>query len=872
MASQASYEELAAALREVNLLREIERSERDEQIARVEQERDRIRRERDQAELERDQAQQLTREMTLHELLETCHHDLFSQLKVQDDPALATRGSHTSVKGKRYPRFLKPWSEFTAKQKRVYDRIYDVWNPQTGAIRGLLSLQGIIDKRKNLDGLVSSEEDLKRFHYQVVEEYAKAILNAMVTNDQLKHNFGRFGGGFHFQNQVFQKQMVAAGQPEVEERRQQLAQDEIKAEPMDKGKKAEALLPSTPKNKSRAAKSSLAGASKECDSDVPPLNADQYLMAWADNQAKLILIEEFKAPHKLTQQFLVLGLTSPKTGKLGSLDVKKVKDRQRSGDTEEQKAQFDAQLLVAAAATQTYAYMLPAGLAYGCIVTGEAFVFLHINEAEPNILRYHVTIPSKDVMSSDGSTIDLAYTAIAQLVTFAVLASESEQYDKKWRSKAMENALPWEVDYAAVERKLQTPRDQRRNLPSPEQFSEWKGRIGSFEPKSHKTRSKRRRDQEDDDDDDPSNDHNGGSDENSSESSDAFVEDDTPSKSSRNQGPKGNEQSSTRGTSRSQAPHHNAYCTQACLFGLVRRSVVDEECPNAALHPRKESDPSLHLIDRKTFRTLVQNQLSETLDDYITDLQIGGARGMLFQITLASHGYVFVSKGTVDVFVSDLKHEGRIYQRLNSLQGTYIPVYLGNIDLVELKWYDYCLCVVHMMLLSHAGERIFRLDDAMGMQVKSFENKLARFGVQHGDLREANMLWNTELQRLFFIDFERSTLLPPKKKGTTTKRLQSTTTQPSPSRALQEISTNIQKSPSKKPDHKSPDLGPLTNSISAPLSGKRTKASATFSIFDDENMSLELPNPSPKRRLSSPMPMSLPKRLSNNVHWLDLAS
>ncbi|KAL8953324.1 MAG: hypothetical protein Q9222_000818 [Ikaeria aurantiellina] len=798
--------------------------------------------ERDEAKSERDEANRLIRPTTLNELLDACHTELYSQLRVQNNPALATRGSHTSVKGKRCPRVLKPWSDFPAEQKRVYGQIHNAWYPQTGPIRELPSLQGIRDNAKTLVGLISSEDDLKGFHSRVVEDYVNAILTAMVNNESLKHRYPSLGAGFRFQNQVFHA--VHTGQPEVEQRRSQLAQDEIKT------KKTEASFPSTPKN------SLTAEASEECVPDVPPLNADQYLIAWTDNQARLILIEELKAPHKLTSHFLVLGLTDPKTGEMGNLDVRKIRDRQRIGDCREQKAKFDAERLVAAAATQTYAYMLPAGLAYGCIVTGEAFVFLYIDRADSSVLRYHVAIPSTDIRSEARDTPDLAYTAIAQLATLALLASESEQYSRDWRNEAIEKALKWEVDYAAVEHALQTPRDQRRE-PSPEHSSEWKGRLGPIEPKSHKTRSKRR-DQDDEDDDQgdgPSNGHNGSTKDYDSESSDAFFDDNTPSKKNRNQGSRDNEHG-TRGTSRSQAPQHNAYCTQACLLGLVRRSAVDEQCPNAALHPRKESDPSLHVIDGEKFRILVQDQLSKTLDNHITDLQISGARGLLFQITLASHGYVFVSKGTVDVFVSDLKHEGRIYQQLHSLQGLYIPVYLGNIDLVGRKWYDYCLCVVHMMLLSHGGQRISHLSDTMDMQVKSFQRKLARVGVEHGDLREANMLWNTEHQRLFFIDFERSTLRPREKKTTATKSLQETiaNTPSSATKALQEISTNTQKSPSKKAGQKPPEQQSLTKLISTPLSSKRMRAHAAFSIFDDENLSLELPIPSPKR-------------LSNTVDW-----
>lgn len=84
---------------------------------------------------------------------------------------------------------------------------------------------------------------------------------------------------------------------------------------------------------------------------------------------------------------------------------------------------------------------------------------------------------------------------------------------------------------------------------------------------------------------------------------------------------------------------------------------------------------------------MVQRQLAMTLDRNCKDLKTQGSRGALFQITLASHGYTFVGKGTRDVFVPDLMHEGRMYDRLKSIQGKLIPVYLGNIDL-DRPWLD----------------------------------------------------------------------------------------------------------------------------------------------------------------------------------------
>ena len=40
---------------------------------------------------------------------------------------------------------------------------------------------------------------------------------------------------------------------------------------------------------------------------------------------------------------------------------------------------------------------------------------------------------------------------------------------------------------------------------------------------------------------------------------------------------------------------------------------------------------------------------------------------MFFKLVLESYGYVFVGKGTIDVFIPDFRYKGGIYRRLESL-------------------------------------------------------------------------------------------------------------------------------------------------------------------------------------------------------------
>ena len=119
---------------------------------------------------------------------------------------------------------------------------------------------------------------------------------------------------------------------------------------------------------------------------------------------------------------------------------------------------------------------------------------------------------------------------------------------------------------------------------------------------------------------------------------------------------------------------------------------------------RASGDGVRHAVDARKFTWLVCEQLARDLDHDCERLNKEGTRGVLFRITLAAHGYTLVAKGTVSAFVPDLRHKGRVYRRLERIQGEAMPVCLGNIDLVMLYGLDLDVEIVHMLLMSWAGE------------------------------------------------------------------------------------------------------------------------------------------------------------------------
>jgi hypothetical protein len=158
------------------------------------------------------------------------------------------------------------------------------------------------------------------------------------------------------------------------------------------------------------------------------------------------------------------------------------------------------------------------------------------------------------------------------------------------------------------------------------------------------------------------------------------------------------------------------------------------------------------------------HQLAENPDKGCEPLGKQGARGALFRLTLESYGYTFVAKGTVTAFKAKLKHEGRVYRHLVRCQGELIPVYLGNISLVRPYFLDVGVRIVHMLLMSWAGEQARRdLMSAMGRDLPAETSgavtKMLDCGVEHRDIRPPNVLWNPEIKNIVLVDFERSEIL-----------------------------------------------------------------------------------------------------------------
>ncbi len=449
-------------------------------------------------------------------------------------------------------------------------------------------------------------------------------------------------------------------------------------------------------------------------------------------------------------------------------------NRKTTPNEESAKFRDKAERLVGAAITQIFSYMIDCGLQYGYICSGEAFIFLHIPREDPTTILYYLSTPNDDVGESTEWQPDsdkpnkLHLTAVARVLIFCLQTLSSKPLSQEWRTKVTEELEKWESEQCQQSEESSERSSSEEEIsafmPSPGagppiQKSPYFLRSGKGKNRNIKScrpldlggaRSNKQT---------PSSDGGGFGRANRKPNTFSTADPFSNLEISNKQIVRSDRgDTSDRGGKNKRDSHGGslviqtkAYCTQRCLRGLLEEGLLDRKCPNAQLHSRS----SRHEINAKNFLVLMRQQLATNKDTNCDPLWIQGARGVLFKVTLASHGYTMVAKGTVPKYIPDLQHEAAIYERLRPIQGIYVPVRLGNIDLHSPYFYDAGVRIWHMMFLGWGGTRVTLGKEMSGPATESIR-MMHTLGVLHQDAMPRNMLWNEEVGHVMIIDFDRA--------------------------------------------------------------------------------------------------------------------
>lgn len=404
-----------------------------------------------------------------------------------------------------------------------------------------------------------------------------------------------------------------------------------------------------------------------------------------------------------------------------------------------ERRQYDAELTVVRALTRTFHRMFQAGLTYGCLTTAEAFVFLKIDyTSTPLTLLYHLAEPTRDVAGNGG---DLAYSAVCQTLDFTIMALDaaSRENSQDKCAAAARNANVWLVDKSSdADTVDDTSKTAGRSVPASE-----------YARSVRKTR---------DANDVPS----------ASTLSPRFSRPQVQHEMCEIAGGNAGILSSIQKSS------DTRYCTHKCLLGLVTGDVLDGNCPNVELHGEVNRR---HAIDHTKFLWLLRQQFQRSLVDGVVRLGMKGSTGVIFKVTLLGYGYTFVGKGTVDERVENMEHEAAVYKRLRPIQGVYVPVYLGEIDLIELEtryFYEIAAELTFFTFMSWGGSSLVQKepqsdnlkdlaegvpDDAKVVRgVLESLRAINKHWVRHEDVARRNILWDARTQKVIVIDFEHAQL------------------------------------------------------------------------------------------------------------------
>ncbi|KAI9795999.1 MAG: hypothetical protein M1825_001057 [Sarcosagium campestre] len=710
-----------------------ERLEADQRAGQAEQRAQKEQQERLEAEQRVDQVEERIRLTTLKEFLSICHNNLGTALAVETDKSRTSTG-FTSPQGRKCPIHIRPWNRFLSHRERIWRRFLSVY-PFDSDVRRFKSREHIVGLAGDLRP-IANETDIVRYLDAAIERRASEIFECLVSMPEVRREF-HLGDSIVFSvnpKDAFGDKAQPGELRGVDGLIDPLAQQHLHSASYTSTSVGESVLTSA----SPSPLTPPPGGRTQVPSDLTCIRIDQ---AGGSSTRTLAYLAEYKPPHKLTRAMMECGLRPMNiTTEIINAAVMPAKD------DEEAVFRYHSERLVTSAITQTYDYMIRTGLKYGYITTGEAYIFLHVRKDDPTTLYYHLTEPTVDFEQNKDSAEGTLHTALGQVLSFCLLALGSRPRPQRWRNRVLKSLVTWEVDEAEIVKNL------------PESVKKMARRESLYRSSAHpdpsspaETRSRRQKRNagcsrafgsmvEEDEDADPPADTSG-------------KRMSTRTSKSR-QTRKSSQKTSRRGRRADQSNDERirSYCTHECLMGLIRQDRLDTQCPNVDLHGHF----GYHPLDRETLLRQIQRQLRRSLDRDCYELDLDGAQGTLFQVRHRRYGYTLVAKGTVSTSVHRLRHEGVVYEHLNELQGVCIPAYLGNFDLEIPYFHKFGYEIVHMMLLTWAGDALDYADPSIGpSKVLSPLQRVHKAGVLHGDVRRPNVRW-IRGKGVMLIDFERS--------------------------------------------------------------------------------------------------------------------
>ncbi|KAH8729292.1 hypothetical protein BGZ61DRAFT_446118 [Ilyonectria robusta] len=640
---------------------------------------------------------------TLLRYLEMCH-SLNLDIDVLPDRPNPTQGDCRSPAQRICPRKIIPWEGFAEAQEGIWKQL---------SLGSSFSHAAVFPSRDQLEAVgallkpIGCELGLQRFQRHVVENALAKLVEEAYNDEALRNRLGIPGGI------TFETHPDLGGTRALHSKYMDLTSVYGDA------------------NTARWAERFIAFMSGRDTRRQGPC-PDQCCIYRTSNDCNVpVLAIEYKAPNKLSCEDITTGLAS---------DIDLNHDVIHNDG---QGFQSTARRLASAVVSQLFFYMVEKGVQYGYVCTGEAFVFLHIPD-DPSCVRYSVCVPNRDVKV--GGENQLHRSAVAQVLAFTLQALRAPPPPADWRDAAQRldmwyvkfddvlksipaaiipqrcaTSQPLGFVYSPIRTPFQLPRSVplQPSLGNGYYLNNFSSTVGQFNrPPGVSIVSRGIMP--------------------SIEGLDQQVPGQASPVSRRN-------------------IHDRPFCTHKCILGLSFCGPMDDDCPNFNDHGNEHLDPDEIL-------GLIRNQLARDHHGQGTDcvpLTIPGSVGTLFKVRLASHGYTFVAKGVQSKDIAALRHEEEIYDSIHTLQGLYVPVCIGIVDLKQPKYYGGGK-FMHFLFLTYAGrpicENLESISPPIINTVKYAFEELRERLIDHRHVKRHHILVHEG--RAMLVNFRRADLYP----------------------------------------------------------------------------------------------------------------
>ena len=722
-----------------------EKAERLVEEERLGREKERLGREKAERAAEKERRE--NRNTTIPELLDL-YHKLSLTIEVETNPSVLTTGQTTKPAGRKYPKRIVPWDNFTSRQQEIWKIICA---SSTYSERLFDRPTSIQDKTRVA---VRSEGDVVANEGVVVLEPVQAILQQFFKNEELRQQL-ELPGYVTFVNHLNLNpgNQYVSTLPKTDHL-------PLSSNP---------ITPPNQGSKSQDAKANAAAKDQKYPKDIGG-QADKFCIVKVENgQEKPVYNIEYKPPHKFEAADILEGLRG---------EILPARDLiNKKGKSSE----FFSQSLVSAVITQLFSYLVKTGVQYGYVSTGVMIIFLHISD-DPEQVEYYVW----DWRDFDfDQTASLHNTAIAEVIAFSLQALAAKPPLQVWHDAAAKLDT-WAVEYIDILKSISETVQKERDKRDTPEFKPPGWKLGRAETSWYRspiaTRSghqaKHIGSKEEKEEDKKAGSSNLQTQnlgcrpqdlkakEESEDSADAEgdgspIRPSTRAKRSNvgraGKRGKGNGDGTVGSHTESSRNRvlERGYCSLPCLLGLANGGYLDPNCPNIADHGKRH-------LKRTEFLRLVRAQLARDRG-HVSDcepLWIGGSRGAMFKVTLTAHGYTVIAKGVQHHDVPHLQHEAKVYRHLRPIQGIHIPVCLGSTNLV-LPYYHQGGKFVRFLFQSYAGVPVFRaINEANKPDILSnithAMDAIHQLRVLHCDAMPRNIMTDEKSGWVQIVDFERA--------------------------------------------------------------------------------------------------------------------